>query len=829
MQFVPVNPRWSLRPALALCLVSLALLEVRGQQEAAVFRSGVDLVTIDATVVTRDGTPEPTLGPEDFVLRVDGRRRRVVSAQFVRALPADAAAMKRGAAHFSSNEFADAGRFVVVAVDEPHIRRVEGRSALRAAGDFVAGLDPADHVAVVGLARGGPITFSRDRNAARRQLETLTGHGDPAFLRLNIGLLEAVEIADGARGRLAEVVQRECGRALTSYLNPARIADESEAGRDACPEQVEQEARATAQFARTQARLSLSALEATIAALGALQRPTTLVLLSEGMVADPRLIDFRELSAKAQAARVSIYVLHMDTPLFEAATDRVSPTFVRDMELRADGLSRLAGSARGAVFRLLGGDHAPFQRIASELSGHYLIAFEPLPAERDGRLHRLELEVTRPGTAIRARQAFRIPATVASPRAREEQLVALLRSTLPATELPVRVATYTYVEPVSSNLRVVVSAEADPAGGGDGLVLGYVLVDGRGVIAASGALRAPSGRHAFTARVPRGNYTLRVGGVDPLGRRGMVERGFTAAVRQADDLQVSDLILTSSPTSKSRRVAAGRCRPCRSTSMSSPTVPNRSCGRGRTSRAAGVCGRGPAPTCRSNRWPEARTSPSRASSTASASSRGFRVRSSCASRSGELPNLPVAEAGREVIVHHPDRLHVRIDYGRSHEAEAARLQILAERVGLRGRGRDLPHRAPSIHARAPTDEPPAVGIERAEFRLHLEEPAGVVHGSFDLQPVADDGGILHEALDAAAIEARDGGGIELGEGTPISLSLVEHDGPTEARLRGFEDEKFEVLPIVVRRHAPLAIVVLHHQRLRARPGTSRPDLVCHEG
>jgi hypothetical protein len=93
-----------------------------------------------------------------------------------------------------------------------------------------------------------------------------------------------------------------------------------------------------------------------------------------------------------------------------------------------------------------------------------------------------------------------------------------------------------------------VSTEAD-VGASDqsALVLGYVLVDARGVIVASGAHRAEAGRHAFTTRVPRGNYSLRVGGIDHLGRRGMVERRFAAVVQQRENVQVSDLILAPAP------------------------------------------------------------------------------------------------------------------------------------------------------------------------------------------------------------------------------------------------------------------------------------------
>ena len=529
----------------ALTLVCAA--SVLAAQEA-VFRSGVDLVTVDATVLGPDGRPVEDLGPGDFVLNVDGQPRRIVSAQFV----AQTAPRQRGASlpayHFTSNEHDAAGRFVMVAVDEPHIRRLEGRPALQAAAAFIDRLDPLDRVAVSGLTRTGVVEFTRDRAALKRQLEGLVGQADPVFLQFNIGLSEAIEVADGSRVKLADVVLRECGRALTNYLNPARAADDAAGGRDACPEQVEQEARAIAQHARTQARISLSSLEGLVDSLKAIDGPKTLVLLSEGIVADPRLIDFAELAAAAQIARVSIYVLHMETPTFEAAQDRVSPTFLRDVQIRGDGLTRLAGSARGAVFRLVGSDPRPFERIELELSGYYLLGFEAVASDRDGRPHRIDVSLPGRRGDLRARQAFRLPPVVPSARAREQDLVDLLRASRHATELPVRVATYTYAEPGSPRLRVVVSTEAQAAAGpASRVILGYVLLDSRGVVAASGATSSDAGRHAFSTLVPPGDYTLRVAGIDPLGRRGLVERPFTARVAARAAVRVSDLILAPVP------------------------------------------------------------------------------------------------------------------------------------------------------------------------------------------------------------------------------------------------------------------------------------------
>jgi VWFA-related protein len=515
----------------------------------AVFRSGVDLVTVDATVLGRDGRPIDWLGADDFRIEIDGKPRRVVSAQFVSSA---APANRQGplpAYHFSSNEHFDAGRLVMVAVDEAHIRRLEGRSALEAAAEFIDRLDPLDRIAVTGLTSVGVVEFTRNRVALKRRLSRLVGQTDPVFHQFNIGLAEAIDVADGSRVRLGDAVLRECGRSLTEYRNLARAGDEAAGGeRDACPEQVEQEARVIAQHARTQARISLSALESLVATLKQIEGSKTVVLLSEGMLANPRDLDMSELSAAAQAARVTIYVLHLETPIFEASQDRVSPTFVQDLHVRGDGLSRLAGAGRGAVFRLVGSDPAPFERIATEMSGYYLLAFEPLSTERDDRVHRISVKLAKGGGELRSRQAFKLPVVAPTARAREADLVELLRASYAVTELPVRVATYTYFEPDSPNMRVVVSTEAQAAAGPAARVLlGYVLLDAQGIIAASGATSADGGRHAFSTLVPPGDYTLRVAGIDPLGRRGLVSRPFGAQVTGGDTVRVSDLILAPVP------------------------------------------------------------------------------------------------------------------------------------------------------------------------------------------------------------------------------------------------------------------------------------------
>src|SRR5258708_2364660 len=73
------------RLAPALCAIgATAILAAQPPARSGqVFRSGVDVTTIDVTVVARNGDPIRDLKAEDFTVNVDGKPRAIVSAQFV--------------------------------------------------------------------------------------------------------------------------------------------------------------------------------------------------------------------------------------------------------------------------------------------------------------------------------------------------------------------------------------------------------------------------------------------------------------------------------------------------------------------------------------------------------------------------------------------------------------------------------------------------------------------------------------------------------------------------------------------------------------------------
>ena len=199
------------------------------------------------------------------------------------------------------------------------------------------------------------------------------------------------------------------------------------------------------------------------------------------------------------------------------------------------------------MFRQVGSDGAPLARITRELSGHYLLAFEASEADRDARAHRIQVTIAGGRRLVRARTHFSVPATTLP--ARGAQLSALLRSLSLATELPLRVATYTYAEPARRALRVVISAEAGTGSDGASAWLGFVLIDSAGVIAATATVESRTGQYAFSSVVPEGRYTLRAAAIDAMGRQGSVERVFTARLAGTTEMRLGDLMLAPVPAS----------------------------------------------------------------------------------------------------------------------------------------------------------------------------------------------------------------------------------------------------------------------------------------
>ena len=86
--------------------------------------------------------------------------------------------------------------------------------------------------------------------------------------------------------------------------------------------------------------------------------------------------------------------------------------------------------------------------------------------------------------------------------------------------------------------------------------------------------------------------------------------------------------------------------------------------------------------------------------------------------------------------------------------------------------------------------------------------------------MADDAGILQQALDVALAHVGDAGDVEAVEDFAEAVALPEDGDPGEAGLEAFEAELLEEPVVGGDRTAPFVVVVGDVERVGAGPGTA---------
>jgi VWFA-related protein len=513
-----------------LLLPALAL-----AQEPPVFEAKVDVVAVDVNVVDAVGKPVRGLHPEDFKITVDGVARTVLSAEFVDFETEEAAPeAPPPSPYFSSNEGVRTGRLILIAVDQGHISLGNGRAVLQAADHLLDQLKPTDRTGLVAFPAGVRVEFTGEHRLVREALGKVIGQARRLSQRVSI--TEAIaHVDDHDETEWSKVVEREC---------PSSMSDRD---REECLSTLNLETEQVAMDFRTKARTSLDMLGAIFDGLKTLDGPKTLILITEGMGED-YASHVQRVAAQAASARVSLFVLQIDSPLFaDAAQARPSTTSLEDDAKLTSPLYDLTSSTRGTIFRVTGAGGPIFERVARELGAYYLLGFDPEAKDRDGKDHKLRVEVPGRKATIRTRARVNIPAAGVQ-RKDEEVLASLMRAPFPATELPVRVATFSVRDRAIDKVRVLISAEVSDVRGG-GLVAGFVMLDAKGKVAATAGQRLSEVSATEpvpwlgTAAVAPGTYTLKLAVVDRSGRRGSVDHEVKAAITGASGLELGDLLL----------------------------------------------------------------------------------------------------------------------------------------------------------------------------------------------------------------------------------------------------------------------------------------------
>ena len=547
-----------------VAVLSVSVLSAQAPQpppQQPVFRAGVELVSVDVTALDTNGRQVTDLAATDFLVDVDGDRRQVVSAEYIRSVdPLRAIGGPRAAAaapddtFFSSNsKGAPSGRVVLLLIDQGNIRTGAARAVMNSAKKFVDTLTAEDRVGVVAIPGPGElIDFTTNHDKVREALLRIVGTSDPLKGRFNLSVTEALAVNTRNNLQLAiAVIMRECG---------AVSAGDAER----CEREVEQDAAQLAADLRQRTDASIAGMRAVLQGLAGIEGPKSVILISEGLVFDGLGGETDEIAAVAADSRATIDVLLLDVPRFDV-TQSVRPNTPReDRDLQITGLEMLAGAARGTLYRINTSADYAFDRISRGIDGFYLLGVEARPDDRNGRRHRIAVKSSRRGVTIRSRRSF-LTSMSAKATTPADAVTRALKSLLPINDLPLRVATWTYKEPSTAKVRVLIAAEVERLSGQPlDYTAGMLMVNkaGRGFAPAVGPQTltekvgdAGTAVFAGSMTVDPGEYRLILSMADSEGRVGSVSRLVTAWQMDGPALAMGDLVVGGTRSGAATRLA----------------------------------------------------------------------------------------------------------------------------------------------------------------------------------------------------------------------------------------------------------------------------------
>src|SRR5687768_9138221 len=339
-----------------LLVVALSAAALSAQEpQGPTFRTGIDLIAVDVAVVDGRGRPVEDLRAPEFLVKIDGEERRVVSAELFKVNVEEARRQVEDKVEtfFSSNLTPPNARLIVIAVDQSSIHPGAIKPILSAASKFLDQLSPLDEVAFVAYPEPGPrVNFTTDRLKVRLAMQQMVGQPQlGTAAQINLGLAEAIAI-ENRRDQivLADVAARECRR-----MDPAQ--------RVQCERDIIAESSNMVQRARRDAAASLDSLRLMFERLALVEGHKSVILISEGLGLDESA-DLGWLVALAGRARAAINVLLVDLNRGDVTIGERPPTETEDRRIRTAGLQALAAMSRGSLFHVVGTGERIFDRLA---------------------------------------------------------------------------------------------------------------------------------------------------------------------------------------------------------------------------------------------------------------------------------------------------------------------------------------------------------------------------------------------------------------------------------------------------------------------------------
>ncbi|MCC7417632.1 MAG: VWA domain-containing protein [Acidobacteria bacterium] len=364
-------------------------------QTAAVseaFRARTDLVEVEVIVQDRNGAFVGDLAIDDFELLDEGAPQRIQQLSVQQAGARDAPAA------------GETPRIFVVVFDEGHMTPAGFKRTQQAASAFFTEqLREGDLGGVVVNGRLVNDRITRDRSELIRAVLDAR----PSFVKASqqaderqwprMTELEALRIVmNGDTAALDDVMRRAC----------AEDPDQCRGLEDAVDEYVQSKALHIAEEARAQSLETLQVLRRLMDGLAGLGGSKSVLLMSEGFLADPTwplVAETEQAAARARARIYSIDARGVDRNDDAGSRGSLSQ-LLQQMDAGEGSMSSLAADTGGFAVRNLAMLSTALTQIAADAQSYYVLGHRPF--RLDGRFHELTVRVKRPDVSVRARRGY---------------------------------------------------------------------------------------------------------------------------------------------------------------------------------------------------------------------------------------------------------------------------------------------------------------------------------------------------------------------------------------------------------------------------------------
>ncbi len=446
-------------------LVGGPLAQAQEEPAVASFPSAVELITVDAVVLARDGRPVPGLGRDDFTVREDGRPQTIASFEAF-DLRADPGPVGRGVSpgRVATNlrpARAASATFILLLDDmslaptrQETVRATLARfltDGVRDGDELIFATTSGDAwwsaripegredlIALAARVRGRKLSGDGRDDIGEWEAYRIThfeGKGDGGGAAQDAGAVNPIPLPGQPPVWIpgAEATQRVVERfyerrvclpdpvpPFNSPLTPVTV----------CRAMVQARAQAVDLRRANRTRDVLAAVDRAVFALSSVRGRKALLLLTEGFLNDADLPGAQAVAGRCREANLAVYSLdvrglvaglpgaeYMGAP----NPTEVGLMQMEQVDFEAAGSVELAEDTGGFAVRDTNDVPGGAARVGEESRVYYLLGYSPPPGKGPRDWRNLKVEVNRPGLRVRARKGYTLR-TLAEIAAAEAQL-----------------------------------------------------------------------------------------------------------------------------------------------------------------------------------------------------------------------------------------------------------------------------------------------------------------------------------------------------------------------------------------------------------------------